>query len=189
MEEEKIKLEENEEKKEMTGEARMEEEDEVLEEMDVFFTTRLHEHLHVFQYPLRPTWRPYEMKNLEEVVHSNQSPMFRLQFKTDKDPQTYNSHSSVNIDHFNLTSSTVPVNCHYAVGKISGCLFQHDFFFLSYFSTQKKTLFILLAKAQLHLSPVKSIQQFRPLLSCLSLSRDEESFFFLENVKTRGAKK
>jgi len=41
--------------------------DPVISEIDVFLSTTLASDMHLLQYPLRPTWRPYPPENLTDI--------------------------------------------------------------------------------------------------------------------------
>ncbi|KAK9058613.1 hypothetical protein SSX86_023455 [Deinandra increscens subsp. villosa] len=55
---------------EVDNDQQQDEEDQVVREIDVFFTSSIdaNSKLYVLQYPLRPSWRPYELEERCEVV-------------------------------------------------------------------------------------------------------------------------
>ena len=45
----------------------MEEDDEIVGEFDVFIGQQMPNQLYLLQYPLRPSWRPYDLEQLKGV--------------------------------------------------------------------------------------------------------------------------
>ena len=119
MEDEK---EEKEESSDMNqGEEEEEEEDEIVEEIDVFFSNTMNDNLHIFQYPLRPNWRPYERKESDEVYQKDPPLSFSVNYNLDRKSESYSQFSNHLIHQFTVSSNKVPINSHYALAKIHNC--------------------------------------------------------------------
>ncbi|KAI3875552.1 hypothetical protein MKX03_027065 [Papaver bracteatum] len=117
------------------------EEDEVVREIDVFFNpspTDADTQLCVLQYPLRPSWRPYDMEQkCQEVRFKPKEVQVEIDLSLDLDE---NYEDNVD-DHLRITKQTlvskkVPLTKGCAVGVLVG--------------------------NQLHLNPVNTVVQLRP---------------------------
>eukprot|EP01091_Cochliopodium_minus_P006775 TRINITY_DN16756_c0_g1_i1.p1 TRINITY_DN16756_c0_g1~~TRINITY_DN16756_c0_g1_i1.p1 ORF type:complete len:608 (-),score=169.40 TRINITY_DN16756_c0_g1_i1:32-1813(-) len=140
------------------------EEDEIVEEIDVYFSNTMNDHLHIFQYPLRPNWRPYERKESDQVTQKEPPLGFSVKFNLDKNnSDSYSQFANHMLDSFTITSNKVPINSHYALAKI------HN--------------------SQLHLSSINSIQQFRPNFSYIDEKDKKNKKEIVDEDYTEGKEK
>ncbi|XP_026400576.1 DNA-directed RNA polymerase III subunit RPC5-like [Papaver somniferum] len=116
------------------------EDDEVVREIDVFFKPSpidVDTQLYVLQYPLRPSWRPYDMEKCQEVRVKPKKVQVEIDLSLDMD-ENYD----VGVDeHLRITKQTllsqkVPLTRGCAVGVLVG--------------------------NKLHLNPVNAVVQLRP---------------------------
>ncbi|XP_023639054.1 DNA-directed RNA polymerase III subunit RPC5 [Capsella rubella] len=123
-----------------------EEEDVVVREIDVFFKPSIDAdtQLYVLQYPLRPSWRPYEMdERCEEVRVNPSTSQVEIDLSMDVHSKNYDSKFGVNVTKQTLkTTWKQPPTLDYAVGVLSG--------------------------DKLHLNPVHAVAQLRPSMDYLS---------------------
>ncbi|KAL1190934.1 hypothetical protein V5N11_020908 [Cardamine amara subsp. amara] len=125
-----------------------EEEDVVVREIDVFFNPSIDANtkLYVLQYPLRPSWRPYEMdERCEEVRVKPSTSQVEIDLAMDVDSKNYDSSfgSTLNMNKQTLmTTWKQPPTLDYAIGILSG--------------------------DKLHLNPVHAVAQLRPSMQYLS---------------------
>ncbi|XP_058081969.1 uncharacterized protein LOC131229905 [Magnolia sinica] len=117
-------------------------EDGVVREIDVFFTPSPLDNnaqLYVMQYPLRPCWRPYELKEscIEVRVKPKQSKL-EVDLELNVDGENYDREVAepFRIRKQTLSSSKAPIITGYAVGILMG--------------------------DKLHLNPVHAVVQLRP---------------------------
>ncbi|XP_010482228.1 PREDICTED: DNA-directed RNA polymerase III subunit RPC5-like [Camelina sativa] len=123
-----------------------EEEDVVVREIDVFFKPSIdaNTELYVLQYPLRPSWRPYEMDERCQEVRVNPSTS-QVEIDLSMDVHSKNYDSTFGVDMTKQTLKTTwkqPPTLDYAVGVLSG--------------------------DKLHLNPVHAVAQLRPSMQYLS---------------------
>ncbi|XP_024023312.1 DNA-directed RNA polymerase III subunit RPC5 [Morus notabilis] len=123
------------------------EEDMVVREIDVFFNPKIDEgtQLYVLQYPLRPSWRPYELdERCEEVRVKPASSEVEMDLSLDVDSKNYDPDCG---DRLNMTKQTLccswdqPRATRYAVGVLMG--------------------------NKLHLNRIHAVMQLRPSLKHL----------------------
>ncbi|XP_038985804.1 DNA-directed RNA polymerase III subunit RPC5 isoform X2 [Phoenix dactylifera] len=120
-------------------------EDTVVREIDVFFTPApLDEDtcLYVMQYPLRPSWRPYELdERCEEVRVKPKQSKIEVDLSLDVNSENYDRDvdEPMRIEKQTLSSSKASFATSYAVGILRG--------------------------NQLHLNPVHAVVQLRPSMS------------------------
>ncbi|XP_002862665.2 DNA-directed RNA polymerase III subunit RPC5, partial [Arabidopsis lyrata subsp. lyrata] len=133
-----------------------EEEDVVVREIDVFFNPSFDANtkLYVLQYPLRPSWRPYEMdERCEEVRVNTSTSQVEIDLSMDVHSKNYDSNFGLNMTKQTLkTTWKQPPTLDYAVGVLSG--------------------------DKLHLNPVHAVAQLRPSMQYLSSNgkkKQEES--------------
>ncbi|CAE6230837.1 unnamed protein product [Arabidopsis arenosa] len=123
-----------------------EEEDVVVREIDVFFNPSIdaNTQLYVLQYPLRPSWRPYEMdERCEEVRVNPSTSQVEIDLSMDVHSKNYDSNFGLNMTKQTLkTTWKQPPTLDYAVGILSG--------------------------DKLHLNPVHAVAQLRPSMQYLS---------------------
>ncbi|ESQ32340.1 hypothetical protein EUTSA_v10003751mg [Eutrema salsugineum] len=125
-----------------------EEEDFVVREIDVFFNPSIDANtkLYVLQYPLRPSWRPYEMDERCEAVRVNPSTsQVEIDLSMDVHSRNYDSKFGSELHMTKQTLTTTwkqPPTLDYAVGVLSG--------------------------DKLHLNPVHAVAQLRPSMEYLS---------------------
>lgn len=74
--------------------------------------------LYLFQYPLRPQWRPYELDAVAEARIRPQQRRVELKLPIDQASSSYNEHSNYPIEHFDLTSTLVIPTSSYAIGML-----------------------------------------------------------------------
>ncbi|XP_020257102.1 DNA-directed RNA polymerase III subunit RPC5 isoform X2 [Asparagus officinalis] len=115
----------------------------VVQEIDVYLNASPLEDgasLYVMQYPLRPSWRPYELERCEEVRVKPKQAKVEVDLKLDTDRQNYDPEKPVlNLENLTLSSSRGLCVPYFAVGIRNG--------------------------NQLHLSPVDSVVQLRPSIN------------------------
>ncbi|XP_059623709.1 uncharacterized protein LOC132266739 [Cornus florida] len=120
-------------------------EDQVVREIDVFFTpaTDTNTQLYVLQYPLRPCWRPYELdQRCEEVRVKPTSTEVEVDLKVEVDSKNYDPDSRMRMAKQTLSTSWKPTRTTgYAVGVLMG--------------------------NKLHLNPIHAVVQLRPSMEHL----------------------
>ncbi|CAN8255628.1 unnamed protein product [Cochlearia groenlandica] len=140
-----------------------EEEDVVVREIDVFFNPSIDSNakLYVLQYPLRPSWRPYEMdERCEEVRVNPSTSQVEIDLSIDVCSSNYDSEfgNKLNMNKQTLTTTwKQPPTLDYAVGVLSG--------------------------DKLHLNPVHAVAQLRPSMRYLS-SKKKQAEAPEESVRT-----
>ncbi|GAA0185231.1 DNA-directed RNA polymerase [Lithospermum erythrorhizon] len=119
--------------------------DVVVNEIDVYFSPSIDENtkLHVWQFPLRPMWRPYELEErCKEVRVKPDSGEVEIDLTIDVDSDQNYDHNAdprIKINKQTLSSSWIPpARTVYAIGILSG--------------------------NKLHLNPVHAVVQLRPSL-------------------------
>lgn len=118
--------------------------DEVVMEMDVYLTQELANQLHVFQYPLRPQWKPIDASALKAVRHRKDQKTVQLEVELDTTSKSYNESSRYPLKTSMLASTLVPAQTNQCIGVV--------------------------ADGKLHLTPIHAVVQMRPTLQHL----DEE---------------
>ncbi|CAN8253440.1 unnamed protein product [Cochlearia groenlandica] len=130
-----------------------EEEDVVVREIDVFFNPSIDSNakLYVLQYPLRPSWRPYEMdERCEEVRVNPSTSQVEIDLSMDVCSSNYDSEFGNKLNMTKQTLTTTwkqPPTLDYAVGVLSG--------------------------DKLHLNPVHAVAQLRPSMQYLSSKKKQ----------------
>ncbi|KAL6059011.1 hypothetical protein QOT17_014423 [Balamuthia mandrillaris] len=114
------------------------EDDEVMAEYNVFLSQELSNHLYLLQYPLRPPWRGYDMKQMKEVRYKPQSEKLEMDFRRSKEEmQNHFDETHPNgRKKTTLTSNVVLAKTNYAIG--------------------------VFRDGQLHITPVRGLFQMRP---------------------------
>ena len=74
--------------------------------------------LYLFQYPLRPQWRPYELDTVSEARIRPQQRRVELKLPVDQSSSSYNEHSNYPLEHIELTSTLVSSTSSYAIGML-----------------------------------------------------------------------
>ena len=74
--------------------------------------------LYLFQYPLRPQWRPYELDTVSEARIRPQQRRGELKLPVDQSSSSYNVHSNYPLEHIDLTSTLVSPTSSYAIGML-----------------------------------------------------------------------
>ncbi len=98
-----------------------EEQDEVVKVIDVYLTQEASNNLYLLQYPLRPTWRPYDRKNIEEVRFKAKSKKLEFDFGlTEEEIMTYYDTNQLDSGKktFTLSSKVVPAQTNYVLGVL-----------------------------------------------------------------------
>ncbi|XP_042508096.1 DNA-directed RNA polymerase III subunit RPC5 [Macadamia integrifolia] len=134
-----------------------EDEDAVVREIDVFFTPTpldVNAQLYVLQYPLRPSWRPYELdERCQQVRLKPKSSEMEVDLSLNVDDRSsYNENAHANLKTTKQTLSTSwkpPVTSGYAVGLLMG--------------------------NKLHLNPVHAVVQLRPSMEHLKKKKNVEA--------------
>ncbi|XP_010513277.2 PREDICTED: DNA-directed RNA polymerase III subunit rpc5-like [Camelina sativa] len=129
-----------------------EEEDVVVREIDVFFNPSIEANntkLYVLQYPLRPSWRPYEMDERCQQVRVNPSTsQVEVDLSMDIHSRNYDSEfSSMTKQTLTTTWKQQPPWMDYAIGVLSG--------------------------DKLHLNPVHAVAQLRPSTQYFSFKKKQ----------------
>ncbi|KFK24739.1 hypothetical protein AALP_AA8G018200 [Arabis alpina] len=146
-----------------------EEEDVVVREIDVFFNPSIDANtkLYVVQYPLRPSWRPYEMDERCQQVRVNPSTsQVEIDLSMDVHSNNYDSEFG---EKLNLTKQTLtttwrqPPTSDYAIGVLSG--------------------------DKLHLNHVHAVAQLRPSMQYLSSNKNKQVESTEESAGTPKKKK
>ncbi|CAA7042484.1 unnamed protein product [Microthlaspi erraticum] len=131
-----------------------EEEDVVVREIDVYFNPSIDANtkLYVLQYPLRPSWRPYEMdERCEEVRVNPSTSQVEIDMSMDVNSSNYDSEFGSKLHMTKQTLTTTwkqPPTLDYAIGVLSG--------------------------DKLHLNPVHAVAQLRPSMDYLSTKKKQE---------------
>lgn len=116
-------------------------EDEVVMEMEVFLTQELAEQLHVFQYPLRPQWKPHDLGALKCVRHRRQQRAVQLEFGLDRESVHYDDSSRHLLETSVLTSTPVPALTNQCIAVVKD--------------------------GKVHLTPLHAVVQMRPVMTHL----------------------
>ncbi|KAF8105567.1 hypothetical protein N665_0157s0141 [Sinapis alba] len=130
-----------------------EEEDVVVREIDVFFNPSIDANtkLYVLQYPLRPSWRAYEMdERCEEVRVNPSTSQVEIDLSMDVHSSNYDPEFGSKLRMTKQTLTTTwkqPPTLDYAVGVLSG--------------------------DKLHLNPVHAVVQLRPSMQYLSSKKNQ----------------
>ncbi|PIA52566.1 hypothetical protein AQUCO_01000440v1 [Aquilegia coerulea] len=122
-----------------------EEEDQVIREIDVFLTPSFdnNSQLYVMQYPLRPSWRPYELnERCKEVRIKPKTGKIEVDIHLEKS-KNYNKDAAdkLKISKQTLSSWKPPLTTSYAIGVLIG--------------------------NKLHLNPIHAVVQLRPSMEHL----------------------
>ncbi|CAH8298595.1 unnamed protein product [Eruca vesicaria subsp. sativa] len=130
-----------------------EEEDVVVREIDVFFNPSIDANtkLYVLQYPLRPSWRAYEMdERCEEVRVNPSTSQVEIDLSMDVQSSNYDPEKGSKLRMTKQTLTTTwkqPPTLDYAVGVLSG--------------------------DKLHLNPVHAVVQLRPSMQYHSSKKNQ----------------
>ncbi|CAH8390442.1 unnamed protein product [Eruca vesicaria subsp. sativa] len=141
-----------------------EEEDVVVREIDVFFNPSIDANtkLYVLQYPLRPSWRAYEMDERCEEVRVNPSTSeVEVDLSMNVHSSNYDSKfaSELHMTKQTLTTTWKPSSTlDYAIGVLSG--------------------------DKLHLNPVHAVPQLRPSMKYHSSKRKQAAETTQESART-----
>lgn len=117
-----------------------EEEDEIVNEIDVFITSKASDNLYFVQYPLRPTDNPYHsnpeasFQVRESTKLSRNNSVIKLTVTLKVKPQmlkmvyTNDDEADVQDQHkYNLTSTRQPMQTSYAIALLRGCTVNSKF--------------------------------------------------------------
>jgi hypothetical protein len=102
------------------GEEAEEEEDEVVKIVDVYLSQEAAPNLYLLQYPLRPTWRPYDRENITEVRYKPKARKLEFEFALSEN-EIRNYYDDQIEDHsktVTLTSTPVLPQTNYAVAVL-----------------------------------------------------------------------
>jgi DNA-directed RNA polymerase-3 subunit RPC5 len=97
-----------------------EEEDEVVKIVDVYLSQEAAPHLYLLQYPLRPTWRPYDRENITEVRYKPKARKLEFEFAL-SESEIQNYYDDQVEDHsktVTLTSTPVLPQTNYAIAVL-----------------------------------------------------------------------
>ncbi|CAI7790149.1 unnamed protein product [Closterium sp. NIES-54] len=124
----------------------------VVREIDVFLMPRVDDQtkLYLFQYPLRPAWRPYGLEErCQEIRVRPLQSRVEVDLAIDTTDSSYDHDSADNLKQTTqtLTSSQLHLATNYAVGMLQG--------------------------DQLHLNPFHAVVQLRPSLDYLDSAADK----------------
>jgi hypothetical protein len=134
--------------------------DEVVMEMDVYLTQELANQLHVFQYPLRPQWKPIDASALKAVRHRKGQKTVQLEVELNTAAPSYNLSSRYPLKTSMLASTLVPAQTNQCIGVV--------------------------ADGKLHLTPIHAVIQMRPTLQHLD---EEDAAIRAERDKEAKAEK
>ena len=96
-----------------------EEEDEEVMRIPVFNRPSAAGHsLYLFQCPLRPQWRPYDLNSVAEAQIRPQQRRVDLKLPVDQSSATYDSQANYPLSQIGLTSTLVSPRSSYAVGML-----------------------------------------------------------------------
>ncbi|KAG8384040.1 hypothetical protein BUALT_Bualt04G0076700 [Buddleja alternifolia] len=159
-------------------------EDEVVREIDVYFSPSLDPsaRLYVLQYPVRPVWRPYDLdERCEEVRVKPPSAELEVDLSIDVDSKNYDSGTDPRLQMKKQTLTTKwksPHSSRYAVGVLTGNK-ARLFFSLS------PTLFTIsnICRAILHLNPIHAVVQLRPSMEHLDSRESKRKPAVSSNVE------
>lgn len=96
------------------------EEDEVVKIVDVYLSQEAAPHLYLLQYPLRPTWRPYDRENITEVRYKPKARKLEFEFALSEN-EIQNYYDDQVEDHsktVTLTSTPVLPQTNYAIAVL-----------------------------------------------------------------------
>ena len=96
-----------------------EEEDEEVMRIPVFNRPSAAGHsLYLFQCPLRPQWRPYDLNSVSEAQGRPLQRRVDLKLPVDQSSATYDAQANYPLSHIGLTSTLVSPRSSYAVGML-----------------------------------------------------------------------
>ncbi|CAD7697841.1 unnamed protein product [Ostreobium quekettii] len=100
-----------------------EDDDEVIRELDVFLCNgRVDAQLFLLQFPLRPSWRPYELEDCDEMRFKKQARRLEMELPLCSDSDNYDADvedPKLLIKKITLQSSEVDMSTSYTVGRIA----------------------------------------------------------------------
>eukprot|EP00667_Euglena_gracilis_P007335 EG_transcript_7408 len=101
----------------------MEEDDEVVGEFDVFIGQQMPNQLYLLQFPLRPSWRPYDVEQLKAVRMKKGLQKVEMDFQVNTKGENYNKEwkdkAEGRDDTFTLTSTRMIPKTKYAIGVLN----------------------------------------------------------------------
>ena len=74
--------------------------------------------LYLFQYPLRPQWRPYQLDSVTEAQIRPQQRRVELKLPIDQSSSSYDERSQFPLEQIGLTSTLVSPTSSYAIGML-----------------------------------------------------------------------
>ena len=74
--------------------------------------------LYLFQCPLRPQWRPYDLSSVAEAQIRTQQRRVELKLPVDQGSATFDAQSEYPLEHIGLTSTLVSPRSSYAIGML-----------------------------------------------------------------------
>lgn len=94
--------------------------DEVVKVIDVFLSQEAAKQVYLVQYPLRPTWRPYDRRNIAEVRHKPGKRMLNLEYALTDEEMALHYDTAVEDrpKSFTLASTPVPPQTNYALALL-----------------------------------------------------------------------
>eukprot|EP01112_Ceratiomyxa_fruticulosa_P005865 TRINITY_DN1669_c0_g1_i3.p1 TRINITY_DN1669_c0_g1~~TRINITY_DN1669_c0_g1_i3.p1 ORF type:complete len:653 (-),score=123.96 TRINITY_DN1669_c0_g1_i3:176-2134(-) len=110
--------------------------DPIVKQIDIYSSNTLEHQLALFQFPLRPPWRPYDMSELTEVRFKHRLGKVEMDFPPNNTPQFSNDDNPLKPSKFTLTSNQIQLRTNFAVGVVRG--------------------------EELHLTPIHNVIQLRP---------------------------
>ena len=69
---------------------KMDEDDEIVGEFDVFISQQMPNQLYLLQYPLRPSWRPYDLEQLKTIRMKKPLHKMEMDFRINTKGENYN---------------------------------------------------------------------------------------------------
>jgi len=105
----------------MDVESNLFDEDEVLQEIDIYFSNALSDDLILLQYPLKPAWRPYDVGFCQEVRIKPHLEVIEVDYSIPTDEIMTGSKKEMvegdeEMEFHTVRSSRIPLQTNYAVG-------------------------------------------------------------------------
>ena len=72
----------------------------------------------LFQYPLRPQWRPYQLDSVSEAQIRPQQRRVEIKLPIEQSSSSYDAESVHQLEHIGLTSTLVSATASYAIGML-----------------------------------------------------------------------
>uniref|UniRef100_A0A7S4G0G6 DNA-directed RNA polymerase III subunit RPC5 n=1 Tax=Eutreptiella gymnastica TaxID=73025 RepID=A0A7S4G0G6_9EUGL len=101
----------------------MDEDDEIVGEFDVFISQQMPNQLYLLQYPLRPSWRPYDLEQLKTIRMKKPLHKMEMDFRINTKGENYNKEwkdkAEGKDDTFTLESTRMQPKTKYAIGVLN----------------------------------------------------------------------